>query len=175
MPKNTRQKNSNRGRSASPTTEKQPNKKQNTLQTEEPEIITPSQEVPPVDNTVTMEVDQTPDAFSSTNNKGKAKETDLPPLNITPTSMNVDDSSDPTENTVVSDKEILALTKPKPLQIFFAFCSIKKYKGTTLNKKSPILSISTAWIYSAFRKSHVANPLQIQKKPFSRLPFQTRK
>ena len=49
--------------------------------------------------------------------------------------MSVDDSSDPTENIILTDKEILALTKPKPSQIFFAYCLIEKYKGSTPQQK----------------------------------------
>jgi len=136
MPKNSRKQNNNRGRSASPKSVQQPNKKQNTTQTVEPTAPLPVQ----TDNSIIendMEVDNTLAETSLVNNQNKGKEKEVPPSdNVASSStMNVDDSSDPTENTIATEEDILAFTDSRPLEKFFAFCLLEKYKGGTPQQK----------------------------------------
>src|SRR5687768_9172419 len=121
MPKNSRKQNNNRGRSASPKSVQQPSKRQNTLQTVKP----PVSSAVPTNNYIlenNMEVENTPVETIPVNNKGKETEVSL--INNAASSsstMNVDDSSDPTENIIATEDDILAFTNTRPLEKFFAF------------------------------------------------------
>src|SRR5688572_2459992 len=76
-----------------------------------------------------MEVDNTIAEASSANDKGKEKEI-ISNNNVASSStMNVDDSSDPAENIIATEDDILAFTNSRPLDKFFAYCLLKKYKG----------------------------------------------
>ena len=170
MPKNSRNNKNNRGRSVSPKTVQQPNKKQNTTQTIEPATSSVVQTVntTPVND---MEVDNTPVVTPLVNNKGKEKEVTLTNNTTASNTMNIDDSSDPTENNVATEDDILAFTDRRPLEKFFAYCLLEKYKGGNPQQKSPTSLINTAWSCFPFQELHVANLLSTQIKLSSNLPF----
>jgi len=134
MPKNSRNKNNNRGRSASPKNIQQPNKKQNTMQTIEPtsSLVAQTTSTTQVND---MEVDNTPVETPLANNKGKEKEVTPTITTTTPNTMNVDDSSDLSENNVVTENDIIAFTDRRPLEKFFAYCLLEKYKGGNPQQK----------------------------------------
>src|SRR4051812_12681186 len=103
MPRNSRNKNNNRGRSASPVQTPQPNKKQNTTQTIEPPASLVAQ---PSSSTLVndMEVDNTSVETSLANEKGKGKEVTKISDSIASTSMNVDGANDASENFLNNNK-----------------------------------------------------------------------
>jgi hypothetical protein len=130
-PKNSRRQNNSRGRSASPKSTQQPNKKQNTLQTVELTAIltVPTNNLTPEND---MEVDNTPvETPLEKINKGKEKEVTPTDNAASSSTMNVDDSSDPTENVLATEKDILSFTNSRPLDKFFAYCLLEKYRGGT--------------------------------------------
>src|SRR4051794_21722079 len=135
MPKNPGNKKANRGRSASPSDNKQPSKKINTTQTDEPVTTVTSTSALPNNKLQEndMEVELTSVVNPQTEEKGKNKEVNTPLVPVLSATMNIDDSSDPTENDIASDKDLFAFSKPQ--EIFFAYCLLEKYRGTTPQNK----------------------------------------
>src|SRR4051794_39484284 len=136
MPKNPGNKKVNRGRSASPSDNKQPSKKINTTQTDEHVTTVTSTSALPNNKLQEndMEVELTSVVNPITKEKEKNKEINTPIVPVISATMNIDDSSDPTENDIASDKDLFALSKPQ--EIFFAYCLLEKYRGTPPPKQN---------------------------------------
>src|SRR3954466_1381436 len=104
MPKNSGRKNTNRGRSASPVSNKLPTKKPNTTQTTDSELTVETLQVPTTSaleqETSTMEVDPIEETFTKSLDKGKGPETVLPKSNTPKPTANVDESFDASENVI---------------------------------------------------------------------------